>query len=68
MKVCIVSLNSKYIHAAPAPYALGAGVLAFARYPHEVIPLPRVVGKEREALLATVVGMEPDAVALSVYI
>ena len=68
MKVPVISLNAKYVHLSPAPYALGAGVLAFARYPHEVIPLPRVVGKEREALLATVVGMEPDAVALSVYI
>ena len=68
MKVCIVSLNSKYIHAAPAPYALGAGVLAFAREKHDVFIWEGVVGKSEEALLSRLAKTQPDAVAFSVYI
>lgn len=68
MKVCIVSLNSKYIHAAPAPYALGAGVLAFAKKTHEVLIWEGVVGKGEAPLLSYLAEMRPDAVAFSVYI
>ena len=68
MKACIVSLNAKYVHLAPAPYALGAGVLAFAKHPHEVVPVPWVVGRDTAELLSLVAGMKPDLVAFSVYI
>ena len=49
MKVSVISLNAKYVHLAPAPYALGAGALAFAKHAHEVVPVPWVVGKDRDA-------------------
>lgn len=68
MKVCIVSLNAKYIHLAPAPYALGAGVLAYAQGRHDVLILDAVVGKGREDLSARIAAESPDAVAFSVYI
>jgi hypothetical protein len=68
MKVCIVSLNSKYIHAAPAPYSLGAGVLAFGREKQDVTVWEGVVGKSEEMLLSRLADTRPDAVAFSVYI
>ena len=68
MKVSVISLNAKYVHLAPAPYALGAGALAFAKHAHEVVPVPWVVGKDRDALLSLISGMKPDLVAFSAYI
>lgn len=68
MKVTLISLNAKYVHLAPAPYALGAGVLAFGRHPHDVRVFNGVVGKSRDALLAALRETSPDAVAFSVYI
>ena len=68
MKVTLISLNAKYVHLAPAPYALGAGVLAFARRAHTVSVFNGVVGKSRDALWARLESERPDAVAFSVYI
>lgn len=68
MKVSVISLNAKYVHLAPAPYALGAGVLAFARRSHEVVVIDGVAGKDESGVLARAVSVAPHAVAFSVYI
>lgn len=68
MKALIVSLNAKYAHFAPAPYALGAGVLAFSEQKHEVSIWTGVVGKDDEGVLTAIADLAPDAVAFSVYI
>ncbi len=68
MKVSVISLNAKYAHLAPAPYALGAGVLAFATHTHEVVVIDGVAGKDEDATLDRALAVSPDAVAFCVYI
>ena len=68
MKVAVVSLNAKYVHLAPAPYALGAGVLAFAKHPHEVVIVDGVAGKDDETALARALSTAPDLLAFCAYI
>lgn len=68
MKATVVSLNAKYVHLAPAPYALGAGVLAFAKHSHEVTVIDGVAGKDEEGLVARVLSFAPQAVAFCAYI
>ena len=68
MKVSVISLNAKYVHLAPAPYALGAGVLAFAKHSHEVYVIDGVAGKDEAAALDRALSVCPDIVAFCVYI
>ena len=68
MKVPVISLNAKYVHLSPAPYALGAGVLAFAKKTHEVLIWEGVAPKGEAPLLSYLADTRPDAVAFSVYI
>ncbi|MBE6656276.1 MAG: DUF4080 domain-containing protein [Ruminococcaceae bacterium] len=68
MKVSVISLNAKYVHLAPAPYALGAGALAFATHPHEICVTDGVAGKDEEAALDRALSVSPDLVAFCTYI
>lgn len=68
MRILLLSLNSRYIHVTPAPYALGAGVLAYARYPHEVRVIDRTVNDREEALAALLRDEDADLYAFPTYI
>lgn len=68
MNILLVSLNSRYIHVTPAPYALGAGVLAYAKHPHAVRVIDRTVNDGEEKLSALLCAEEADLYAFSVYI
>ncbi len=62
------TLNAKYIHAAPAPYCLLAGVRAFAARPAEVSVVEGTVNEPCEAVAARILAKRPTLVSLSVYI
>ncbi len=68
MKACIVSLNAKYVHLSPAPYALGAGVRAYAKLLHEVAVLDATVGQSEEGLLSAIAEQKPSLVGFCAYI
>lgn len=68
MRVLLFSLNSRYIHVSPAPYALKAGVLAHSRHPHEVTVIDKTVNDDEKALAAILQSTEADLYAFPVYI
>ena len=68
MNILLLSLNSRYIHVTPAPYALGAGVLAYSKHPHAVRVMDRTVNDGEEKLTALVCAEKADLYAFSVYI
>lgn len=68
MRILLFSLNSRYIHVAPAPYSLRAGVFAYAREHHDVTVIDRTVNDDREALLALLRDTPADLYAFPTYI
>ena len=68
MKACIVSLNAKYVHLAPTPYALGAGVLSYAKERHEVRIVDAVAGRDEKGVIEAVVAQAPALVGFCTYI
>ncbi len=68
MRILLFSLNSRYIHVTPAPYALKAGVLAYSHYPHEVTVIDKTVNDDEKALADLLRDVEADLYAFPVYI
>ena len=61
--------NAKYIHAAPAPWALAAGVQAYAPECYDQLHIVEgTINQEIEHMLAQIVALRPDFVGLSCYI
>ncbi len=68
MRVLLVSLNAKYIHASPAPYALRAGIRAHGEYVRDADILDATVNQSEEELLAAISEKDPDILSFSCYI
>ncbi|MBQ8908004.1 MAG: DUF4080 domain-containing protein [Clostridia bacterium] len=68
MHILFVCLNSQYVHLSPAPYALAAGLAAYAQKPHTHRILSATVNESEAALVEEICQDSPDLVAFSAYI
>lgn len=68
MKILLVSLNSQYVHLSPAPYALAAGVAAYAAHPHEVRICDATVNEPIADVLERIKAESPALIGFCCYI
>ena len=68
MKVIIVCLNSKYVHASLSPWCLLAGVREFAKNTYDTLVMESTINGDAESFAQKVINKKPDVVAFSCYI
>lgn len=68
MKVIIVCLNSKYVHASLSPWCLLAGVREFAKNTYDTLVMESTINGDAESFAQKVINEKPDVVAFSCYI
>lgn len=68
MRILLVSLNAKYVHRTPAPYALAAGVKQYAKGDHEIKILDLTVNEPWETLVSAVTAEEAELYGFCCYI
>ncbi len=68
MRIVLFSLNAKFVHLSPAPYALAAGVKQYAKGVHEVKILDLTVNEPWETLLSAVTEEQADLYGFCCYI
>ncbi len=68
MRVVLLSVRSKYVHASLSAWCLAAGVRAFGPKNAEVEVVEATINETDEAVFARVADMAPDVLAISVYI
>lgn len=68
IKIVFTAFNSKYSHAALAPWCLKAGIKAYAENEAEAFVCEGTVNEKDEVLLNRVMSFEADAVGFCTYI
>lgn len=68
MRVIIVCLNAKYVHASLSPWCLFAGTREFAKKPHEVSVAESTINADTQVFVHSIMSEKPDVVAFSCYI
>lgn len=68
MKVIIVCLNSKYVHASLSPWCLLAGVREFAKNTYDTLVMESTINGDAESFAQKIINEKPDVVAFSCYI
>ena len=67
-KVVILAINSKYVHSSLAAWALAAGVLSYAKIPHDVTVVEANINQPADDIAALAAAHNPDVVGISTYI
>ena len=68
MKILLVSANSQYIHASPAPWCLKAGIEKFAKEKIEVGVFECTVNEKIGEVFQNIFEHNPQIVSFSCYI
>ncbi len=68
MRTLIISLNSKFIHSALAPWYLKAACGHYSQDCGEVLVCEHTINEKTDSILSSIYLMKPDIVAFSCYI
>lgn len=68
MKVVLVSINSQYIHASPAPWCLKAGIEKFSNEKSEIVVFEGTVNEKIDNVFEKIVKLNPNIISFSCYI
>ncbi len=68
MKILLVSANSQYIHASPAPWCLKAGIEKFAKEKCEVFVFECTVNEKTSDIFEKIIEQNPQIISFSCYI
>lgn len=68
MNVVIACLNSKYVHASPAPWYLLGGIKKYAEYKHNVTVCEATINENIIDVKNRILGNNPDVIGLCCYI
>ncbi len=68
MDILLVSCNAKYIHMAPAIYAIASGIETYARHIHKTTLIDTTIHKDKDLLLEEIAKTNPQIIGFSTYI
>ena len=68
MKVVIACLNSKYVHASPAPWCLLAGAREFCKTDADFEVLEGTLAADTDGFVCRILERAPDIVSFCCYI
>jgi len=67
-KVVLVAINAKYVHSSLSVWVIAAGVLKYARLPHDVRVVEATINQSCASVVDAVAVHKPDVIGISTYI